>query len=126
MVPSLWSYSAGRNRENWTMTPTLFESMFEINVAIILVAVSVAMLIWFRRSLVVASARRMMRMMTRADLGPAIGPEADPQTGAVMKEARRRCRNCMHEGLCDRWLAGEIEGSNSFCPNARVFRALST
>lgn len=108
------------------MNPTLFEAMFEINAAIILVAVSVTMFVWLQRNLVATSARRMMGMMTRAGLDPAIATEADPRTEAVLKEARRRCRNCMREGLCDRWLAGNVEGSNSFCPNARVFRALGT
>ncbi len=107
------------------MNSTLFEAMFEINVAIILVTVSVALLVWFQRNLVATSARRMMGMMTRAGLDPAIAIEGDRRTKAVMKEAGRRCRNCMREGLCDRWLAGKVEGSNSFCPNARVFRALT-
>ena len=106
------------------MDPTLFEAMFEINVAIILVTVSVALLVWFRRNLVATSARRLTGMMTRAGLDPVVAIEDDPRATAVLKEARRRCRNCMREGLCDRWLAGKVEGSNSFCPNARVFRAL--
>ncbi len=108
------------------MNPTLFEAMFEINVAIIMVAVTVAMFVWLQRNLVAASARRMMRMMTRAGLDPVTATEGDPRTKAIMKEAGRRCRNCMCEGLCERWLAGKVEGSNSFCPNAKVFRALST
>jgi hypothetical protein len=107
------------------MNPTLFEAMFEINVAIILVTVNVALLVWFQRNRVAVSARRMMGMMTRAGLDPVISTEGDRRTKAVMKEAGRRCRNCMREGLCDRWLAGKVEGSNSFCPNARVFRALT-
>ncbi len=107
------------------MNPTLFEAMFEINVSIILVTVMVAILVWFQRNLVATSARRMMGMMTRAGLDPVMATEGDRRTKAVMKEAGRRCRNCMREGLCDRWLAGKVEGSNSFCPNARVFRALT-
>ena len=107
------------------MNPTLFEAMFEINVAIILVTVSITMLVWFQRNLVATSARRMMGMMTRAGLDPAIATEGDRRAQAVTKEAGRRCRNCMREGLCDRWLAGKVEGSNSFCPNARTFRALT-
>jgi len=107
------------------MDPTLFEAMFEINVAIILVTVIVAIFVWLQRNLVAASARRMMGMMTRAGLDPVIAPEGDPGSKAIMKEARRRCRKCMREGLCERWLAGKVEGRNSFCPNARVFRALT-
>ena len=107
------------------MNPTLFEAMFEINVAIILVTVNVALLVWFQRNLVATSARRMMGMMTHAGLDPVVAIEGDRRTKAIMKEAGRRCRNCMREGLCDRWLAGKVEGSNSFCPNARTFRTLT-
>ena len=31
---------------------------------------------------------------------------------------------CRSEDLCDGWLAGNVEGDNSFCPNARIFRVL--
>lgn len=107
------------------MNPTLFEAMSEINLAILLVAVNLAILVWFKRNLVANSAKRMMGMMTHANLDAVIAAEGDPQTRAVLKEARRRCRNCMREDLCDRWLAGKVGGSNTFCPNARVFRTLT-
>ena len=41
-------------RENWTMIPTTFE----INVAILMGVVSVAMVVWFQRHLAAASAKR--------------------------------------------------------------------
>jgi hypothetical protein len=34
---------------------------------------------------------------------------------------RARCRRCPVEDVCERWLAGELEGDNGFCPNANVF-----
>ncbi len=107
------------------MTPTLFEAMFEINVAIVMVAVTFALFIWFQRSQAVASAGRLTGMMTRVGLDPGIAGLDDPRTKAIMNEARRRCRKCPREDVCDRWLAGSVKGDNSFCPNAQTFRSLT-
>ncbi len=107
------------------MNPTLLEAMFEINVAIVMVAVTVVLFVWFQRSQAAASAMRMMRMMTRAGLDPEFVTHGDPQTKATMKEARRRCGWCRLEDFCDRWCAGKVEEGNSFCPNARIFRNLA-
>ncbi len=107
------------------MNPTLFEAMFEINVAIVMVAVIVAILVWFQRSLVAASARRMMGMMARVGVDAGIAAHGDPRTKAILKEARHRCGRCPREGLCDRWLAGKAEGGNAFCPNAQTFGILT-
>ncbi len=113
------------NKENWTMTPTLFEAMFEINVAIVMVAVTVVIFVWFQRSEAAASAMRMMRMMARVGLDLGISTHGDSRSKAIMKEARCRCGRCPVEDLCDRWLAGKVEGGNTFCPNARTFRSLT-
>ncbi len=107
------------------MNPTLLEAMFEINVAIVMVAVTVVIFVWFQRSQAAASAMRMMRMMTRVGLDPGSATHGDPQTEAIMKEARRRCGRCMLEDFCDRWCAGKVKGDNAFCPNARIFRDLA-
>ena len=107
------------------MNPTLFEAMFEIYVAIVMVAVTVAIFVWFQRSEAAASAMRMMRMMTRVGLDPGISTDGDPRSKAIMKEARCRCANCPVPDLCNRWLAGTAKGSNAFCPNARIFGVLS-
>ncbi len=103
------------------MNPT----MFEINAAIVMVAVSVAIIMWFRRYLATASAGRMTRMMTRAGLDILVATRGDPRTEHVMKEARYRCRKCMSEDFCDRWIAGKAKGDNGFCPNARTFGILA-
>ncbi len=100
------------------MTPT------HISVAIVMVAVTVVLSLWFQRSLAAGSARRMTRMLKRVGLDPYIITLGDPQTKAVMKEARRRCRNCRVEDFCNRWLTGQCAGDDSFCPNARVFHHL--
>jgi hypothetical protein len=107
------------------MTPTLFEAMFEINVAIVMVAVTVALLVWFQGSLAAISARRTMGMMTRVGLDPGIAALGAPRTKAIMKEARHRCGRCPREDFCDRWLAGKVEGNNTFCLNAQTFRILA-
>ena len=110
------------------MNPTLFEAMFEINVAIVMVAVTVVIFVWFQRSEAAASAMRMMRMMrtmTRVGVDPGIATHGDPRTKAIIKEARCRCGRCPVEDLCDRWLAGKVKGGNTFCPNARTFRILT-
>lgn len=62
--------------------------------------------------------------MTSLGLDPGMFTFIDPQSMAIGKEVRRRCRRCLREDLCERWLAGEVEGDNNFCPNAQTFDAL--
>ena len=94
----------------------------QIGIAIIMAGVAVAGTVWLLSSMAAASARRMMGMMKRVGLDPRTATLDDPRTTAFIKETRRRCKRCPREELCDRWLAGEVEGSNSFCPNAQTFR----
>ena len=101
------------------MNPTLFE----IGAAIVMMTVSVVLIVWFLRYMVAASGRRMMRMLTRAGVDSEVARHGD--TEAIIKDVRSRCLRCRSEGLCDRWLAGKVEGDNSFCPNAQIFRALT-
>ena len=101
------------------MNPTLFE----IGVAIFMVAVSVALVVWFSRYVAAVSGRRMMQMLTRAGVDPEIAKQGN--TEAIIQDVRRRCGRCRFEGLCDSWLAGKVEGDNSFCPNAQIFRLLN-
>jgi len=107
------------------MTPTLFEAMFEINVAMVMVAVTIALFIWFQRSEAVTSAGRMAGMMTRVGLDPGRIGLGDRRTTGVVNQAGRRCRKCPREDVCDRWLAGSVEGGNGFCANAQTFRGLT-
>lgn len=100
------------------MTPTLFQ----VGIAILLVIVAATVVMWFLNAESAASARRRMRMMTRLGIDPALASDGDPRTHAIMRRVRKRCRKCMHEDVCERWLAGEIGGDNDFCPNARTFR----
>jgi Family of unknown function (DUF6455) len=100
------------------MNPTLFE----IGLAIFMVAVSVALIVWFSRYMAATSGRRTMHMLTRAGVDPEVARHDD--TEAIMQTVRSRCRRCRSEDLCDRWFAGRVEGDNSFCPNAQIFRIL--
>ena len=98
------------------MNPTLFE----ISVAAVMLGASVALLMWFWSDMGAASERRTMDMLASAGVGN-IPPDHEP----IMQDALRRCRRCPSEGLCERWLAGSVEGDNSFCPNAQIFRKLT-
>lgn len=98
-------------------------SLFEIGMAAIMVAVIVALIVWFFRYLAAASARRMTQMLTRAGVDPEVARRGDAD--AIMQDVRSRCQKCQSEALCDRWLAGKAEGDHSFCPNAPIFRMLA-
>ena len=109
----------GVDEEGQTMNPTTFE----IGVALFMVTVSVAVVVWFLKYKVATSERRMMRMLQRAGVDPETAAHGDTET--IMNDVRRRCRKCHSEDLCERWLDGEVEGKNTFCPNARIFADLA-
>lgn len=96
------------------MNPTLSE----IGVAALVVTVGVAVAVWFLRQLAADSNTRMIRMMLHAGVNPKVATEA------IMRAARSRCIRCRSKAWCDRWLAGLVEGDNSFCPNSQTFRSL--
>lgn len=100
------------------MNPTLFE----IGVAIFMVAVIVALFVWLSKNMAEVSGKRMTQMLARAGVDPEVIRRGN--TEAIMQDLRSRCGKCMSEALCDRWLAGKVEGDNSFCPNAPIFRRL--
>ena len=96
--------------------------MFDISIAVTLVAVAAALVAWFLKYKAGTSERRMMRMLQCAGLDPEFARQAD--TESIIGEIRRRCRKCQSEDLCERWLAGLEKGDNIFCPNAPVFEEL--
>lgn len=102
------------------MNPTIFE----IEIAVAMVAASVALVVWFDRYLAAASAGRMSRMMARIGMDPSIVTGGRPPIEALVKQMRRRCRRCPSEDLCERWVAGRAKGGHSFCPNKRAFGLL--
>ncbi len=97
----------------------------QISVTVFMVSVAFAIIVWLLSSQKAASARRMMGMMTRVGLDPGSAAPGDPRAGAVMTEARQRCRKCPREDFCERWLAGEVEGDNTFCRSAEILRGLT-
>ncbi len=97
-------------------------SLFQIIAAAVMVGVAFTLFVAIRRYMAAASERRMMRMLERVGLDPAIVLSGDTQ--ATMKEIRQRCRSCTSEDVCERWLAGDEVGENVFCPNAKVFETL--
>jgi Family of unknown function (DUF6455) len=86
-------------------------------IALLLVLITAILVVWFRSMLASRSQSRMYRMMARV----GVFPRSDKSTGLDMQAVRMRCRRCPAEDVCERWLAGEIEGDNGFCPNAGVF-----
>ena len=101
------------------MTPAI------IGFAITAVALNIVLFLWFRGSQAAASAERMKGMIARLGMGRGSATLDFARTGAIMEETRRRCRRCPREDFCNRWLAGEVEGSNAFCPNAPTFDKLA-
>jgi hypothetical protein len=79
------------------------------------------MVIWFFQKKSLHSNRRMRTMMMRVGLDPET---TDPDTLATMKAVKSRCSLCNAEDYCERWLKGEVKGSNDFCPNAHTFEEL--
>ena len=98
-------------------------TLLQIGVALFMMVVGVALIVWFFKYTAAASGRRVVRMLARAGVDPEVARSGD--TEAIMRDVQSRCRHCQSEALCDRWLAGKVEGDNSFCPNAQIFRSLT-
>jgi uncharacterized protein DUF6455 len=101
-----------------TMNPTLLE----IGGAVFAAAMSVALVVWFSRHAASHSEKRMMHMLMCAGVDPGFSGHDD--TWPILQVARGRCGRCRAGDMCDRWLAGKVEGDNSFCYNAQIFRIL--
>ena len=90
--------------------------------AFVMAGAAIAFVIMFRRYLAAKSEQRLQSMLEAVGLDPTLASDGDIPT--IMAEVRQRCRNCNAEGLCERWLAGEAQGDNLFCPNHKVFEVL--
>jgi hypothetical protein len=93
----------------------------DIQIAFVFIIVAAGLVWWFRSKLAATSRSRMYRMMGRLGVDPNSFSGVDEDSGTGMKGIRSRCRMCPCEDVCERWLAGEIEGDHGFCPNAKVF-----
>ena len=98
-------------------------ALFEIGLVVFMLAVGGAFLVWYWKYRAAGSQRRMTQMLTRAGVAPEVINRGDVE--AIIKDVRRRCRTCNSEDLCERWLAGKVEGENDFCPNEQIFRGLA-
>lgn len=94
-------------------------SLTQIIAAMVMVGGGIALFFAYRRYLTAQSERRMRSMIESVGLDPEIASIGGIDT--IMGEVRQRCRTCSSEDVCERWLAGDEEGDNAFCPNAKVF-----
>lgn len=97
-------------------------SMTQILAALVMVGVGVALTIGYRKYLAANSERRMRAMLESVGLDPEIADIGGIET--IMSEVRQRCSSCNAETACERWLDGEVQGENDFCPNSKVFAVL--
>lgn len=97
-------------------------TLTDISIAAVLLIVAAILVVWIRRYMAAGSERRMLRMLDRLGVDPAVAASGDK--AAIMAAVRSRCRQCQSEALCERWLAGQETGGNEFCPNAEVFEML--
>lgn len=96
-------------------------TLSDMGTAILFVVVAAALILWFRSKLSADSLSRMRRMMVSFGLDPDKVAQSDARTCVDIHEVRIRCRRCPVEDLCERWLAGDIDGDSGFCPNAKIF-----
>jgi len=98
-------------------------SLSQAITAIAMIGVGIALVVAYRAYLARNSERRMLSMLDSLGLDSGIASNKDLST--IMGEVRERCQSCTSEDVCERWLKGEEEGDNAFCPNARVFEILN-
>jgi hypothetical protein len=98
-------------------------SPMQIAAAVAMVSVTVTLVFAYRNYLATDSKRRMLTMLTAVGFVHELAPRGD--SVMLMKEARKRCRTCACEDVCERWLRGDKKSSNGFCPNSAVFEALA-
>jgi hypothetical protein len=97
-------------------------SLIQAVAAIVMAGVAVILFYMYRRYLAANSERRMQEMLQSVGIDPELAASGD--TGSIMKEVRQRCRSCTTEDVCERWLSGDEESENDFCPNSMVFETL--
>ncbi len=93
------------------------DTLTAIYIGLGMIAVSASLVVGYQRYLGVKSTHRRLRMLECVGLD--VGKIA-----AVEGLVRSRCERCPVDALCERWLNGEVEGGNDFCPNARTFQRL--
>jgi hypothetical protein len=84
--------------------------------------VALVLVFAIRAYMAAASERRLTSMLERVGIDPVIAATGD--NAQIVREIRQRCHTCATEDVCERWLNGEVQGANDFCPNANVFATL--
>jgi hypothetical protein len=84
--------------------------------------VTIALVVAYRHYLAANSERRMLSMLESIGLDPAIASNSELES--IMSDARKRCRSCTTEDVCERWLTCNEKDDNEFCPNSRAFDVL--
>jgi len=96
-----------------------------IPIALAMLAVSAILIFLFLRFKANGSEKRMTRMMKQKGLNIETTRLDAPVLKDIIHDVRARCRKCQSEDYCERWLSGEVEGENTFCPNVKVFLQLA-
>jgi len=96
----------------------------DLQLALVFILIAAGLVVWFRSKLASGSRSRMYRMMSRVGVYPKNLSRSSGGSALDMDSVRRRCNKCPCEDYCERWLAGEVEGDNGFCPNAKVFEGV--
>lgn len=97
-------------------------SLMQIVIAILMAAVTAALVFAYRNYLAANAERRMLSMIDSLGLDPSIAKSSDLET--IMSDVRQRCKSCTSEDVCERWLTCNEKGDNDFCPNSKVFGVL--
>jgi hypothetical protein len=92
-------------------------TLSELLIGAIMLTIAIGLSLVYFNYLHRLSAHRQQRMMQHVGVDPS-------QVQGSEAVLRTRCRHCPAEALCERWLAGEVEGDNLFCANAATFRRL--
>ena len=98
-------------------------TIVNILIGVLMVGVGLALTAWYFGYLGASSESRMLRMLKRAGVDPEIARRNDKKL--IINDVRSRCRKCQSEAECERWLAGDAGGENTFCPNHRIFSRLA-
>jgi hypothetical protein len=101
------------------MTTTLSQGVL----GLVLAAIAILLVLSFLKFKATGSKRRLQSMLARAGVDPRVARSGN--TESITKEIRARCARCQNEDLCERWLAGAVQGGNEFCPNAALLSALA-
>jgi hypothetical protein len=101
------------------MTTTLSQVVLGLALA----AIAIFLVLSFLKFKAAGSNRRLRSMLAQAGVDPRVARSGSAES--ITKEIRARCARCQNEDLCERWLAGAVQGGNEFCPNAALLSALA-